>query len=110
MSKDQWVRVKSEDEVRPGIWVRSTPCETCGRAETVFVVRYETSEERQRPCLQCGDVHRGVAVIGSCHDGWTTCFVDEIRNGHLFRLADHVFESETISTRARVTAGAGRDR
>ena len=105
MSKD-WVRVKSEKELRPGIWVRSAPCASCGRPETVFVVRLEVDTERKAPCISCGAVHRGQVVVGSCDDSWSKCFVDEIRGGHLFRLADHVFESETALTRSRETVGA----
>jgi hypothetical protein len=108
MSKDQWVLVKSEGELMAGMQVRADMVSRCGRP---YVLRLE------RPVGPGEWVPLGswrASVVSACCTVGGHAFRGffrpdtAIREKRLFRLADHAFESETTSTRARETAGAER--
>ncbi len=85
MVREEWVRVKSPDELRAGSY-KLVDCRYCHRTHLVIVAR------RQEGIRSCDGEHRqclGWEVITtSCRRFWCAtprCIAD----GRLFRLADH---------------------
>jgi hypothetical protein len=99
--KDEWVRVKSEDELRAGMTVEVRPCQWCGRVERGLLLH----SERATPSTVGPD---GSLEPAKSKVGWTVggrCrtkpvqFWEAIRDGRLFRLV--LREPEATETRAR---------
>ena len=112
--RDEWVRVESEDELRPGMAVQLRPCRWCGRVDTfwlgeevppcAFVPRNPDGsiaklarrafEKRGRNCPAAVRTHGQ--------------FASAIRECRLYRLRDLPAEETTVATKRRVSVKAGR--
>ena len=102
--KEEWVRVRSEDELAPGMVVRLDPCLRCGRSETVILAREATGEQISAfGWLYNGAIadapSRAFFPVPDC-DGSDFCAFDgAIREDRLFKLV--LREPEATETRAR---------
>jgi hypothetical protein len=106
MKRDEWVRVKSEDELRPGMAVQVRPCLQCEKEVSLTLF----SIEKGRP----GDVCDCGAKSGwaSTHDDCAhrlSCFCDAIATGRLYRLADWNFDETSDDTTAPVKVLVGTE-
>lgn len=90
MAKDEWVRVKSEDELRVGMTVEIRPCALCLERER-FVLLSRDSDVTC--CTYCATGCRGWHAAGRLCDAHRPfCLISCIPRGTLYRLAD----SDTI--------------
>jgi len=105
---DGWVRVESEDELRPGLVVQLRPCLWCGVTEINLLGR-ETELGAEARTIDGGieEMSRPFVVELSCHIG-AADYEHAIRDGRLYRLAPFASDgTETTRTvkspRAKVT-------
>ena len=94
--KDEWVRVKSEDELRAGMTVEVRICFGCNRRE-----RFVLMSRERRATSGCTSHAKCVGwEITRARCGWTDfCTTRTIREGRLFKLV--LREPEATETRAR---------
>jgi len=120
MSKPDWVPVRSQDELRPGVMVRLS----CfyGNGFRVDLLTGRTGcphNDGDTPCKTDAWTYRGIAPccqgcqLASARNGDRLCLVQAARNGRLYRLSDLDDTASATTadneTRARETAG-GRGR
>lgn len=94
---DEWIRVKDEGELRPGMVVRETPCD-CGMVHITFLVKPAKSE----PCEFCGECI-GWRIANPCDRGPVDgefCLMEALHEGRLFRLAPSQLSDLSDSTTA----------
>ena len=103
MKRDEWVRVKSESELRPGMAVQLRNCLWCGKRETQTIVRIKPSSGY---CVNPVGVMRetnstiGFVGVGNCRGERSQAFDNAIREGRLYRLADWQFDEASDETTA----------
>ena len=95
--RDEWVRVESEDELRPGMAVQVRPCRWCRKTHVRILLRFD----------------KGLWVLPhrSCGPYYTVRagYYFAIREGRLYRLRDLPAEdTTTVATKRRVSVKAGR--
>lgn len=108
--RDEWVRVESEDELRPGMAVQLRPCMFCGNAETFFLTRQVPAFPAVREDGSWSpDIGKQFLLVGGrCHPG-PSQFTRAIRERRLYRLRDlPAEETTTVATKRRVSVKAGR--
>jgi len=92
--REEWVRVKSEDELRIGLTVQLRPCVWCGRTENeTIIAEVEVHPMAHSPRgWQPSKATRAFDVVGSCQRsmdaGPLTQYDEDISEGRLYRLAD----------------------
>lgn len=110
MKRDEWVRVKSESELRPGMAVQLRNCMWCGKRETLTLLNATRASKIADAPGNVMEVSRSKdawTVIGGC--GSRPCvFYGAIEDHRLFRLADWNFDEASDDTTApvRVLVGA----
>lgn len=91
MAKDEWVRVRSEDELRAGMTVELRPCSWCGKRERFMLFRVTGRFAALSATGECFKA-RIFSVPSTCErEGYRrdeTGFFVSIREGRLYRLAD----------------------
>ena len=101
-NRDEWVRVESEGELRPGMAVQLRPC-ACGSEETAVLLCCE---------LRTPPDERGMfrwLGIGWCYHERHSRLGNSVRDGRLYRLRDlPAEETTTVATKRRVSVKAGR--
>jgi hypothetical protein len=99
-NRDEWVRVKSERELRAGMCVELRRCRHCGRDHRMIISRVVLDE---RPCPEGRSIGYTRKEIGGCQDYVDHCWCKCIDEGRLYRLADsQLTESETTRELERV--------
>jgi hypothetical protein len=87
--RDEWVRVKSNNELSTGTCVEIRPCPQCGRQVRMMIV----AKDRLFEGLPTW--HVSPPPCSGTEKTWT-CFEGPIADGLLYRLADsQLTESET---------------
>ncbi len=118
MKRDEWVWVKSESELRPGMAVQARPCRWCGRRETMVLL---TSIATTADTFVTADGARGSRGEARAWKTSRQCpkpltiyadrsvFVGTIRDGRLYRLADWNFDEASDDTTAPVRELVGAE-
>lgn len=109
MAREEWIRVQSEEELRPGMAVQLRPCKWCGRkAETFFLGDAEKADAFvYRPDGSFGPSSSTVAyhVRGRCgafaDDEYRWQPGNAIRRGKVFRLNDLPGDQATEAARPK---------
>ena len=95
--KDEWVRVKSEDELRAGMAVQIRNCRWCGRRETVIltartpgsVLAVGPGGQIEDPSSAFGWIQAGACMAKARARSLPgTLMGGAVREGRVFRLAD----------------------
>jgi len=101
----KWVRVKSEDELRPGTTVELRPCGFCGRRERMILLG---SKEKKMSLHHSGDMlaesGRGwIAVPGLCLNPRRPVDLSvAISTGRLWRLAYEELDETDLREKAEL--------
>lgn len=101
MKRDEWVRVKSESELRAGMCLQLLSCVYCGGTHRFILLR---REHRQTPCDGPHGKCLGWETTPRCTQPAGLCgSPTAIREGRLYRLADsQLTEDETTRELERV--------
>ena len=103
-TKEEWVRVESESELRPGMTVEQRGCENCVRTERMVLLR-----ENFRESVDSDGViyppRRGFFIAPPACDGSDGVDLElVVAEGALYRLSDLTDDSETTdATKELVT-------
>lgn len=92
MTRETWIRVKSEKELRAGMCVELRPCRE--RGHDVQVILFGRGRQKVE-CVSCGRC-RGWETS----DGALLCPVLAVPEGRLFRLSDAALDSTDETTTA----------
>ena len=99
---DEWVLVKSEDELRPGMCVELRPCRyVCGRIHRFVLIGREpraTWCSRLSTHLTC----RGWLFVGDGCNDRPLCTYSAIRERRLYRLIDDDTAADETATTKQI--------
>jgi hypothetical protein len=106
MKRDEWIRVKSESELRPGMAVQLRNCAWCGTRETLVILPGTTTAS---PMVELPGGSRAASISANSFKTTKRCkapnrsqFGLAISQGRLYRLADWNFDETSDDTTAPV--------
>lgn len=105
MKRDEFVLVKSEDELRPGMCVELRPCQWCGKRDRFMLMSKEPASGLfldPDGTASPAETKWEFATAGKCDDNGVIAFKYAIPNRRLYRLRDDdTAADETATTRLK---------